>query len=183
MRHFSLARAATGLVATTAFLFLLAGTSTTEAIYAATAKNLTRTGYIYTYPIMLTYREMYADIIAKGPPYKFNQFVVQDKLPDPKVRPPLTFFIPSFLHLAPFFPPSRSMLPHPLIVSFSFHRCTQTAGPNADVDFLTATAWLDTRDNPIVLTVPEPDHPDRYMSVQTTHMKGYETDYVSTRMR
>jgi len=51
------------------------------------------------------------------------------------------------------------------------------------VDFLTATAWIDTRDNPIVLTVPEPDRPDRYMSVQTTHLKGYETDYVGTRMR
>jgi len=101
MRHFSLARPVTGLVAAMAFLFLLAGTSTTEAVSAATAKNLTRVGYIYTYPIMLTYREMYADIIAKGPPYKFNQFVIQEKLPDPKVRPP-HIFLPSFINSLPF---------------------------------------------------------------------------------
>lgn len=80
-------------------------------------------------------------MIAKGPPYKWNQFVIQDKLPDAK-----------------------------------------TAAPNANVDFLTATAWVDTRDDPIVLTVPEQDNPERYMSVQTTFMKGYETDYVGTRM-
>lgn len=85
MRHFSLARAPTGLMATTALLFLLAGTSTTQALDAGDAKNLTRIGYIYTYPIMLSYRQMYADVIAKGPPYNFNQFVIQDKLPDFKV--------------------------------------------------------------------------------------------------
>jgi len=36
---------------------------------------------------------------------------------------------------------------------------------------------------PIVLTVPQPDKKNRYMSVQVTHLKGYETDYVGTRMR
>ncbi len=70
------------------------------------------------------------EVIAKGAPYKWNQFVIQDKLPDAK-----------------------------------------TGGPNANVDFLTATAWVDTRDDPIVLTIPEQDDPDRYMSVQTTFMK------------
>lgn len=53
-------------------------------------------------------------MIAPGQPYKWNQFVVQDKLPDAK-----------------------------------------TGGANANVDFLTATAWIDTRDDPIVLTIPE----------------------------
>jgi len=100
MRHFSLARATTGLVATTALLFLLAGTSTTQALDAGDAKNLTRIGYIYTYPIMLTYRQMYADVIAKGPPYNFNQFVIQDKLPDFKVCSLLLLFTPLPLSLA-----------------------------------------------------------------------------------
>jgi hypothetical protein len=81
------------------------------------------------------------DIIAPGPPYKWNQFVVQDKLPDAK-----------------------------------------TGGPNANVDFLHATAWIDTRDDPIVLTIPVQDNPERYMSVQTTFIKGFETEYVGTRM-
>lgn len=91
MRPFSLARATSGLMATTALLFLLAGAPTTQALDAADAKNLTRIGYIYTYPIMLTYRQMYADVLARGPPYNFNQFFIQDKLPDFKVgrvRPP-----------------------------------------------------------------------------------------------
>lgn len=30
--------------------------------------------------------------------------------------------------------------------------------------------------------MPEQDNPERYMSVQTTFMKGFETDYVGTRM-
>lgn len=106
MPRFSLARAATGLMATTALLFLLAGAPTTQALDAADAKNLTRIGYIYTYPIMLTYRQMYADVIAKGPPYNFNQFVIQDNLPDFKVR---LCALPLSLHPSPF-PPSLTYL-------------------------------------------------------------------------
>lgn len=53
-------------------------------------------------------------MIAPGAAYKWNQFVIQDKLPDAK-----------------------------------------TGGANANVDFLTATAWVDGRDDPFVLTVPQ----------------------------
>ena len=98
-------------MATTALLFLLAGTSTTQALDARDAKNLTSIGYIYTYPIMLTYRQMYADVLAKGPPYNFNQFVIQDKLPDFKVGlcVPCLFPPPHTLPL-PSLPPSFSPL-------------------------------------------------------------------------
>lgn len=53
-------------------------------------------------------------MIAPGAAYKWNQFFIQDKLPDAK-----------------------------------------TGGANANVDFLTATAWVDGRDDPFVLTVPQ----------------------------
>lgn len=96
-----------------ALLFLLAGTSTTQALDARDAKNLTSIGYIYTYPIMLTYRQMYADVLAKGPPYNFNQFVIQDKLPDFKVGLCVPRLFPPSTH-----PPSS--LPASLISSIIY---------------------------------------------------------------
>lgn len=55
----ALFRTASGLVVTAA-LSLLAGAPGALALSAFDAQNLTRTGYIYTYPTMLTYRQMYA---------------------------------------------------------------------------------------------------------------------------